>query len=67
MIKVQRRYVGVALVGVAFLGLSAQRRFFGGDFPVEGNPSYDGRLTFTRLRYPGRGGCTITRRPSGIS
>ena len=58
MIKVQRRYVGVALVGVAFLGLSAQRRFFGGDFPVEGNPSYDGRLTFTRLRYPGYGGLT---------
>ena len=58
MIKVQRRYVGVALVGVAFLAVSAQRRFFGGDFPVEGNPSYDGRLTFTRLRYPGYGGLT---------
>jgi hypothetical protein len=58
VIKVQRRYVGLALVGVAFLALSAQRRFFGGDFPVEGNPSYDGRLTFTRLRYPGYGGLT---------
>ena len=59
--KFQRRYgryVGLALIGVAFVTLSAQRRFFGGDLPVEGNPTYDGRLTFTRLRYPGYGGMT---------
>ena len=56
--RVRRRFVAIALVGVAALTLSAQRRFLGGDFPVEGNPSYDGRLTFTRLRYPGYGGLT---------
>jgi|RhiMetdeSRZDD1v2_1073273.scaffolds.fasta_scaffold65676_2 uncharacterized protein DUF4159 len=57
--RFRRRYVAVALVGVAVATLSAQRRsFFGGDFPVEGNPSYDGRLTFMRLRYPGYGGLT---------
>jgi hypothetical protein len=44
---------------VAVATLAAQRRnFFTGDFPVEGNPSYDGRLTFVRLRYPGYGGMT---------
>jgi hypothetical protein len=48
-----------ALLGVAVATLAAQRRnFFTGDFPVEGNPSYDGRLTFVRLRYPGYGGLT---------
>jgi len=48
-----------ALLGVAVATLAAQRRnFFTGDFPVEGNPSYDGRLTFVRLRYPGYGGMT---------
>jgi hypothetical protein len=57
--RVRRRYVALALVGVAAVTLSAQRRsFFGQDFPVEGNPSYDGRVTFTRLRYPGYGGLT---------
>lgn len=57
--RVRRRYVALGLVGVAALTLSAQRRsFFGQDFPVEGNPSYDGRVTFTRLRYPGYGGLT---------
>jgi hypothetical protein len=56
--RVRRRFVAIALVGVTALTLSAQRRFLGGDFPVEGNPSYDGRLTFTRLRYPGYGGLT---------
>ena len=56
--RFRRRYVAVALVGAAVLTLSAQRRFFGGDFPVEGNPAYDGRLTFARLRYPGYGGMT---------
>jgi len=57
--RVRRRYVAVALLGVAMATLAAQRRnFFTGDFPVEGNPSYDGRLTFVRLRYPGYGGLT---------
>lgn len=56
--RLRRRYVGLALIGVAAVTLSAQRRFFGGDFPVEKNASYDGRLTFTRLRYPGYGGLT---------
>jgi len=50
----------VALLGVTVATLAAQRRSFfsGGDLPVEGNPSYDGRLTFVRLRYPGYGGMT---------
>jgi hypothetical protein len=49
----------IALVGAAAVTVAAQRRgIFGGDFPVEGNPSYDGRLTFSRLRYPGYGGLT---------
>ena len=57
--RVRRRYLVVALLGVAVATLAAQRRnFFGGDLPVEGNPSYDGRLTFVRLRYPGYGGMT---------
>jgi len=57
--RVRRRYVVAALLGVAVATLAAQRRnFFTGDFPVEGNPSYDGRLTFVRLRYPGYGGMT---------
>jgi hypothetical protein len=56
--KVRRRYMGLALIGLAAVTLSAQRRFFGGDFPVEGNPSYDGRVSFARLRYPGYGGMT---------
>ena len=57
--RVRRRYLVVALLGVAAVTLAAQRRnFFTGDFPVEGNPSYDGRLTFVRLRYPGYGGLT---------
>jgi len=48
------------LLGVTVATLAAQRRSFfsGGDLPVEGNPSYDGRLTFVRLRYPGYGGMT---------
>ena len=58
-IRMKRRVVAIALIAGAAVTLSAQRgRFFGGDFPVEGNPSYDGRLTFTRLRYPGYGGLT---------
>ena len=57
--RIRRRYLAVALLGVAMATLAAQRRnFFTGDFPVEGNPSYDGRLTFVRLRYPGYGGMT---------
>ena len=57
--RIRRRYLAVALLGVAVATLAAQRRnFFTGDFPVEGNPSYDGRLTFVRLRYPGYGGMT---------
>ena len=57
--RVRRRYLVAALLGVAVATLAAQRRnFFTGDFPVEGNPSYDGRLTFVRLRYPGYGGMT---------
>ena len=57
--RIRRRYVVVALLGVSALALSAQRRgFFDREFPVEGNPSYDGRLTFARLRYPGTGGMT---------
>ena len=56
--RIRRRYVVVALLGVSALALSAQRRFFGDSFPVEWNPSYDGRLTFARLRYPGTGGMT---------
>src|SRR5687768_9039614 len=57
--RIRRRYVVLALLGITALGLSAQRRrFFSGDIQVEGNPSYDGRLTFARLRYPGYGGMT---------
>ena len=57
--RIRRRYLAVALLGVAMATLAAQRRnFFTGDFPVEGNPSYDGRMTFARLRYPGYGGMT---------
>ena len=57
--RIRRRYLAVALLGVAMATLAAQRRnFFTGDFPVEGNPTYDGRLTFVRLRYPGYGGMT---------
>jgi hypothetical protein len=56
--KFRRRYVGFVLIGVAAVTLSAQRGFFGGDVSVEDNPTYDGRLTFTRLRYPGYGGMT---------
>ena len=57
--RVRRRYVVAALLGVAVATLAAQRRsFFARDFPVEGNPSYDGRLTFARLRYEGYGGMT---------
>jgi hypothetical protein len=58
--RIRRRYLVVALIGVAVAAVSAQRRnnFFTGDIPVEGNPSYDGRLTFVRLRYPGYGGMT---------
>ena len=57
--RIRRRYLAVAFLGVAAATVAAQRRnFFTGDFPVEGNPSYDGRLTFVRLRYPGYGGMT---------
>jgi hypothetical protein len=58
--RVRRRYLVAALLGVTVATLAAQRRSFfsGGDLPVEGNPSYDGRLTFVRLRYPGYGGMT---------
>jgi hypothetical protein len=57
--RIRRRYLAVALLGVAMATLAAQRRnFFTGDFPVEGNPAYDGRMTFARLRYPGYGGMT---------
>ena len=57
--RIRRRYLAVALLGVAMATLAAQRRnFFTGDFPVEGNPSYDGRMTFARLRYEGYGGMT---------
>src|SRR5687768_8698565 len=57
--RIRRRYVAFALIAASVATLSAQRRqFFSGDIPVEGNPSYDGRLTFTRLRYPGYGGMT---------
>lgn len=57
--RVRRRYVAMALVSAAIATLGAQRRqFFGGEIAVEGNPAYDGRLTFTRMRYPGYGGMT---------
>jgi hypothetical protein len=57
--RIRRKALAVVLAGAAVATLSAQRgRFFGGDFPVEPNASYDGRLTFTRLRYPGYGGLT---------
>ena len=57
--RIRRRYVVGALLGFTALTLAAQRRFpRGGDIPVEGNPSYDGRVTFVRLRYPGYGGMT---------
>ena len=57
--RLRRRYVAIALLGVAAAAVAAQRRgIFTGDFPVEGNPSYDGRFTFMRLRYPGYGGLT---------
>ena len=58
--RVRRRYIAMALVAAAVATLGAQRRnsFFSGDIPVEGNPAYDGRLTFTRMRYPGYGGMT---------
>lgn len=57
--RIRRRYVIAALLACAGMTLTAQRRFRGGDIPsVEGNPSYDGRFTFTRLRYPGDGGMT---------
>ena len=57
--RARTKVVGLMLVGVAVATLTAQRRgFFGGDLPVEGNPSYDGRVTFARLRYPGYGGMT---------
>jgi uncharacterized protein DUF4159 len=55
--RIQRRYAAVGLVAVAAVALSAQR-FFGGPVDVEPNPAYDGRLTFSRLRYPGYGGMT---------
>jgi hypothetical protein len=55
--RIQRRYLAIALVGAVAVALPAQR-FFQTEFPVEPNPSYDGRLTFTRLRYPGYGGMT---------
>ena len=54
----RRRYVALALIGIAAVAVSAQQRYFVGGEPEEGNPSYDGRLTFTRLRYPGLGGLT---------
>ena len=53
-----KRAVALALIGVAAVAVSAQQRYFVGGEPEEGNPSYDGRLTFTRLRYPGLGGLT---------
>jgi hypothetical protein len=57
--RIRRRYVVLTLLGITALGLEAQRRrFFSGDIQVEGNPSYDGRVTFARLRYPGYGGMT---------
>jgi hypothetical protein len=57
--KVRRRYVAMTLVAAVVATLGAQRRqFFGGDIQVEANPAYDGRLTFTRMRYPGYGGMT---------
>ena len=54
----RRRYIALALVGAAAVTLSAQQGFFEYGAPLERNPSYDGRLTFTRLRYPGTGGLT---------
>ena len=57
--RLRKKVLGLVLIGAAAATLTAQRRsFFSGDFPVEGNPSYDGRLTFARLRYPGYGGMT---------
>jgi len=56
--RIRRRYLVAGLLGVAALTLSAQRRFRGEIPEVEGNPSYDGQFTFTRLRYPGYGGMT---------
>jgi hypothetical protein len=57
--RFRRRYVALALVAATVATLSAQRRsFFSGDIQVEGNPSYNGRVTFTRLRYEGYGGMT---------
>ena len=53
-----RRYIALALVGAAAVTLSAQQGIFVGGAPEEGNPTYDGRLTFVRLRYPGYGGMT---------
>ena len=53
-----KRFIALALVGAAAVTLSAQQGIFVGGEPEEGNPSYDGRLTFTRLRYPGLGGLT---------
>ena len=58
-IRLKRRVVAIALLAGAAVTLSAQRaRLFDSGFPVEGNPAYDGRLTFSRLRYPGLGGLT---------
>ena len=56
--KIRRRYIVLALLAVTGMTLSAQRFRFRGDITVEGNPKYDGRFTFTRLRYEGYGGMT---------
>jgi len=56
--RLRRRYVTLALISAAAVALSAQRFFADGPTDVEPNPSYDGRLTFMRLRYPGVGGMT---------
>jgi hypothetical protein len=53
-----RQYIALALVGAGAVTLSAQQGVFEYGAPREGNPSYDGRLTFTRLSYPGLGGLT---------
>ncbi len=45
-----KRFIALALVGAAAVTLSAQQGIFVGGEPEEGNPSYDGRLTFTRRR-----------------
>ena len=54
--RIRRRYMVLMLLVATGMTLSAQRWRMRGDLSVEGNPKYDGRYTFTRLRYPGYGG-----------